>query len=62
METEKEQMSYKTLLMLDYGYSVNDLLNTLEERTDLITVGVSFNTIFKMKWLRLKAEDEHNGI
>jgi hypothetical protein len=62
MEKEKEQMSYKMLLMLDYGYTVNDLLNTLEERTDLISMGVSFNTIFKMKWLRLKAEDERNGI
>ncbi|WPH57024.1 hypothetical protein [Enterococcus phage G01] len=59
---KNEQMSYKMLLMLDYGYTVNDLLNTLEERTDLISMGVSFNTIFKMKWLRLKAEDERNGI
>lgn len=62
MEKKKEQMSYKMLLMLDYDYTVNDLLNTLEERTDLISMGVSFNTIFKMKWLRLKAEDERNGI
>lgn len=55
-------MSYKMLLMLDYGYSVNDLLNTLEERTDLIKMGFTFNEIFKAKWLRLKAEDERNGI
>lgn len=59
---KNEQMSYKMLLMLDYGYTVNDLLNTLEERTDLISMGVSFNTIFRMKWLRLKVEDERNGI
>ena len=57
MEKKQEQMSYKMLLMLDYGYSVNDLLNTLEERTDLIKMGFTFNEIFKAKWLRLKAED-----
>lgn len=62
MEKKQEQMSYKMLLMLDYGYSVNDLLNTLEERTDLIKMGFTFNEIFKDKWLRLKAEDERNGI
>lgn len=59
---KNEQMSYKMLLMLDYGYTVNDLLNTLEERTDLIKMGFTFNEIFKDKWLRLKAEDERNGI
>lgn len=62
MEKKQEQMSYKMLLMLDYGYTVNDLLNTLEERTDLIKMGFTFNEILKAKWLRLKAEDEHNGI
>lgn len=62
MEKKQEQMSYKMLLMLDYGYTVNDLLNTLEERTDLIKMGFTFNEIFKDKWLRLKAEDERNGI
>lgn len=62
MEKKQEQMSYKMLLMLEYGYSVNDLLNTLEERTDLIKMGFTFNEIFKPKWLRLKAEDERNGI
>lgn len=61
METEKE-MSYKMLLMLDYDYTVNDLLNTLEERRDLIKMGFTFNEIFKAKWLRLKAEDERNGL
>ena len=55
MEKKQEQMSYKTLLILDYGYTVNDLLNTLEERTDLIKMGFTFNEIFKAKWLRLKA-------
>lgn len=62
MEKKQEQMSYKMLLMLDYGFTVNDLLNTLEERTDLIKMGFTFNEIFKSKWLRLKAEDERNGI
>lgn len=62
MEKKQEEMSYKMLLMLDYGYTVNDLLNTLEERTDLIKMGFTFNEIFKGKWLRLKAEDERNGI
>lgn len=62
MEKEKSEMSYKMLLMLDYGFTVNDLLKTLEERTDLIKIGFTFNEIFKAKWLRLKVEDEHNGI
>jgi hypothetical protein len=62
MEKKQEQMSYKMLLMLDYGYTVNDLLNTLEELRDLIKMGFTFNEIFKVKWLRLKAEDERNGI
>ena len=62
MEKKQEQMSYKMLLMLDYGYTVNDLLNTLEERRDLIKMGFTFNEIFKAKWLRLKSEDERNGI
>lgn len=62
MEKKQGQMSYKMLLMLDYGFTVNDLLNTLEERTDLIKMGFTFNEIFKAKWLRLKAEDERNGI
>ena len=62
MEKKQEQMSYKMLLTLDYGYTVNDLLNTLEERRDLIKMGFTFNEIFKAKWLRLKAEDERNGI
>ncbi|QYS24425.1 hypothetical protein [Enterococcus phage VEsP-2] len=61
METKKE-MSHKMLLMLDYGYTVNDLLNTLEERRDLIKMGFTFNEIFKAKWLRLKAEDERNDL
>lgn len=55
-------MSYKMLLMLDYGYTINDLLNTLEERRDLIKMGFTFNEIFKIKWLRLKAEDERNDL
>lgn len=55
-------MDYKTLLILDYAYTINDLLNTLEERKDLIKMGFTFNEIFKAKWLRLKAEDERNGL
>lgn len=55
-------MSYKMLVMLDYGYTINDLLNTFEERRDLIKMGFTFNEILKAKWLRLKAEDKHNGI
>nr|DAH79931.1 MAG TPA: hypothetical protein [Caudoviricetes sp.] len=48
--------------MLDYGFTTNNLIATLEERTDLIKMGFTFNEIFKAKWLRLKAEDERNGI
>lgn len=66
METEKSKVNYETnykvLLMLDYGFTTNNLIATLEERTDLIKMGFTFNEIFKAKWLRLKAEDERNGI
>ena len=66
METEKSNVNYETnykvLLMLDYGFTTNNLIATLEERTDLIKMGFTFNEIFKAKWLRLKAEDERNGI
>ncbi len=66
METEKSKVNYETnykvLLMLDYGFTTNNLIATLEERTDLIKTGFTFNEIFKAKWLRLKAEDERNGI
>lgn len=66
MEKEKAKVNYETnykvLLMLDYGFTTNNLIATLEERTDLIKMGFTFNEIFKAKWLRLKAEDERNGI
>lgn len=66
MEKEKPKVNYETnykvLLMLDYGFTTNNLIATLEERTDLIKMGFTFNEIFKAKWLRLKAEDERNGI
>lgn len=66
METEKSKVNYETnykvLLMLDYGFTTNNLIATLEERRDLIKMGFTFNEIFKAKWLRLKAEDERNGI
>lgn len=66
MEKQKSKVNYETnykvLLMLDYGFTTNNLIATLEERTDLIKIGFTFNEIFKAKWLRLKAEDEKNGI
>lgn len=55
-------MNYKTLLMLDYGYTVNQLLDLLESKRNLIAIGYSFNELFRSEWLRLKAEDERNGI
>lgn len=59
---EKTELSYKTLLMLDYGYTMNQLFDLLEEKKRLIGIGFTFNEIFKSEWLRLKAEDERNGI
>ena len=48
--------------MLDYGYTMNQLFDLLESKKLLIKIGYSFNEIFKSEWLRLKAEDERNGI
>lgn len=59
---ERTELSYKTLLMLDYGYTMNQLFDLLESKKLLIKIGYSFNEIFKSEWLRLKAEDERNGI
>lgn len=56
------KMNYKTLLMLDYGYTMNQLFDLLEEKKHLLGIGFTFNEIFKSEWLRLKAEDERNGI
>lgn len=58
----KPEMSYKTLLMLDYGYTMNQLFDLLESKRNLIKIGFTFNEIFKNEWLRLKLEDVRNGI
>lgn len=51
-------MSYKALLMKDFGFTHNDLLKTLEDNVDLIKKGHSFNRIFKVVYIRLKIEGE----
>lgn len=56
------KMNYKTLLMLEYGYTMNQLFDLLESKRQLIKIGFTFNEIFKSEWLRLKVEDERNGI
>lgn len=59
---ERTELSYKTLLMLDYGYTMNQLFDLLEEKKRLIGIGFTFNEIFETEWLRLKMEDIRNGI
>lgn len=56
------KMNYKTLLILDYGYTMNQLFDLLESKKRLIGLGFTFNEIFESEWLRLKVEDERNGI
>ena len=48
--------------MLDYGYTMNQLFDLLEEKKRLIGIGFTFNEIFETEWLRLKMEDIRNGI
>lgn len=48
--------------MLEYGYTMNQLFDLLESKRQLIKIGFTFNEIFKSEWLRLKVEDERNGI
>lgn len=59
-----ENVSFKTLLKLDFGYTENQLFDLLEEKLMLIKIGYTFNEIFKMQWVKLKDLEmsELNGI
>lgn len=55
-------MNYRTLLILEYAYTLNQLLDVVEKYKWLFKCNYTLNEIFGVEYKRLKLKDEEYGI